>query len=267
MLTATLGGLIKDYRIKKRLSQQELAMRIGWNDASRLSKIEQGRVSNPSREVLDKIITALDLDERGKTDILFACKILPLASDVQKMISEINKILGGFKYPLILVHYEWNISYMNMPARRVLQIDNKEYKYIAEHMPNWMEMLFIRGSLDHVEIKAGYTQDSLVPAYEYWIGHFKYEQAHNTEESWYRKLLTELNRMDHFKELWPIIKPSTGDHLFGYEVNEITGMWEGKKRTLRYHVTTISPTHDQRFFLLVHYPIDQQTLDFPHASY
>jgi len=50
MLTATLGGLIKDYRIKKRLSQLEVSLRIGWKDTTRLSKIEQGRVGKPIRK-------------------------------------------------------------------------------------------------------------------------------------------------------------------------------------------------------------------------
>jgi len=40
MITATLGGLIKDFRIKKRLSQFDVSLRIGWKDTSRLSKIE-----------------------------------------------------------------------------------------------------------------------------------------------------------------------------------------------------------------------------------
>lgn len=41
MITATLGGLIKDYRIKKRLSQIDVSVRLGWKESSRISRIEQ----------------------------------------------------------------------------------------------------------------------------------------------------------------------------------------------------------------------------------
>ena len=70
MLISTLGGLIKDYRIKKRLSQLEVSLRIGWKDSTRLSKIEQGRVGRPTRPTLDKIMGALSLSEQEKGQML-----------------------------------------------------------------------------------------------------------------------------------------------------------------------------------------------------
>lgn len=61
MVTATLGGLIKDYRIKKRLSQIDLSLRLGWKDASRISRIEQGRVGKPNRQTAERIIKIRNL--------------------------------------------------------------------------------------------------------------------------------------------------------------------------------------------------------------
>lgn len=77
MVTATLGGLIKDYRIKKRLSQLEVSLCIGWKDTSRLSKIEQGRVGTPTRPTLDKIMDALELNEHERGEMLLVSGTLP----------------------------------------------------------------------------------------------------------------------------------------------------------------------------------------------
>ena len=87
MLTATLGGLIKDYRIKKRLSQIDVSLRLGWKDTSRISKIEQGRVGKPNRQTAERIINALDLNEQEKGHFLLVGGYLPIDSEIQKVIN------------------------------------------------------------------------------------------------------------------------------------------------------------------------------------
>ena len=68
MNTASLGGLIKEFRIKKRLSQQDISLLVGWKDTTRLSKIEQGRVGSISSDILGKIMNTLNLNKgRVKT--------------------------------------------------------------------------------------------------------------------------------------------------------------------------------------------------------
>ncbi len=67
-MSATLGGLIKDYRLQKNLSQMEVVFSLGWKEPSRLSRIEQGRVGNPERKMMDRIIVALKLSEEEKND-------------------------------------------------------------------------------------------------------------------------------------------------------------------------------------------------------
>ena len=86
-MTATLGGIIKDYRIKKRLSQLDLSLRVGWKDTSRLSKIEQGRINKPSRIIVDKIINALGLTEQEKGDFLLAGGYLPTDEEINAMFT------------------------------------------------------------------------------------------------------------------------------------------------------------------------------------
>ena len=99
MITATLGGLIKDYRIKKRLSQFDVSLRIGWKDTSRLSKIEQGRVGKPTRETIEKIIKALGLSQYERGSMLLSCGIVPTREEIKNAIFRLRETIGTFKYP------------------------------------------------------------------------------------------------------------------------------------------------------------------------
>src|SRR3989338_2476527 len=113
MLTSTLGGLIKDHRIKKRLSQLDVSLRIGWKDTSRLSKIEQGRVGRPTRETIEKIIKALELTEYDRGNTLLSAGIAPTREEVKNVIFRLKGDLDNFKYPLLVVNFIWDTLYFN----------------------------------------------------------------------------------------------------------------------------------------------------------
>ena len=56
----SVGELIKIARIKAGLSQMELARRMGYNEASRISSIEQSR--NPHGKTVARIAAVLGID-------------------------------------------------------------------------------------------------------------------------------------------------------------------------------------------------------------
>src|SRR3990167_1866129 len=107
MITATLGGLIKDYRIKKRLPQFEVSLRIGWKDTSRLSKIEQGRVGKPTRETIEKIIKALELNEQEKGEFLFTGGYLPTDQEIKKVIEPVRDKIQNCPHPAVFIDFSW----------------------------------------------------------------------------------------------------------------------------------------------------------------
>ena len=65
ILQASLGGLLKDYRTQKNITQNEVAFSLGWKDIVRLSNIELG-IEKPTRTLIDEICKALDLKEQEK---------------------------------------------------------------------------------------------------------------------------------------------------------------------------------------------------------
>lgn len=262
MLTATLGGLIKDYRLKKRLSQLEVSLRIGWKDSTRLSKIEQGRVSRPTRETLDQIIKALGLNEHEKGEMLLASSIIPSKSEVKSVLLSLKERLKEFRYPLLLVDFAWNFFYFNDPAKNLYQISEKDYAYVSKYHPNWLEMLFLHKSFENIEIKGGYSERNTKPFKIFQISHFKFEQAGNTNENWFGSLLAKLSQDHEFRQLWLKVPPAQEDLLYEYEFDEFNGIWSGQKKKLKFHVFSIHPTSDFRFYLMIHQPADQETFQF-----
>src|SRR3990167_5288204 len=55
ILQASLGGLLKDFRTQKGISQTELCLGLGWKDTYLLEKIELGKNGKPAREIVNRI--------------------------------------------------------------------------------------------------------------------------------------------------------------------------------------------------------------------
>jgi transcriptional regulator with XRE-family HTH domain len=263
MLTATLGGLIKDYRIKKRLSQLEVSLKIGWKDTSRLSKIEQGRVGNPTRETIEKIMGALELSDGEKADMLMAGSIIPTKEEAVKTLRRLEKYLKSIHFPVVLIDFAWNVYFFNPLARELYQLTEGEYKQIIQENLNWFDLLFGYDFLNKVEIRGGYSKEELISFKQYNMEYFKYDHAGSIGERWFQKLLASLSsKSEEFRELWNETKPSKEDHFHDYEINEFSGIWKAKKRKLTFHVYSVRPAFDFRFIFLIHQSADEETSKF-----
>lgn len=139
MQTATLGGLIKDYRIRKRLSQLEVSMNIGWSDTTRLSKIEQGRVSKPSRETVEKIISALQLTPKERGDFLLVGGYLPTDQEIKKIIREFGNRVLEWPHPAYLIDFSWRVLLINNKTAQIFGLSPAFVKKITKNKPNLLE--------------------------------------------------------------------------------------------------------------------------------
>lgn len=94
MDSCDLGGIIKEERKSKKITQRELAVLIGV-DFSYISKIENGNSQTPSKEVLTKIANTLEIDQ----ELLFI-KGGQVPEDIKEIIFNkpgIVKFLRGIK--------------------------------------------------------------------------------------------------------------------------------------------------------------------------
>lgn len=263
MLTATLGGLIKDFRIKKRLSQLEVSLRIGWKDATRLSKIEQGRVGKPTRETIDKIMDALDLKGPERAQLLLSSGLIPSYEESIGVIKYLKTFMDGYNYPVSLIDYAWNIYYFNKEAIEVFNLNPETAKKVNEGKLHWLELLFEDGYADQIEIEGSNSDLKLKPFVEHLIALFKYEHQGNSNERWYRNILSRLSKKPQFLKLWKNVEPYSQEHLlYEFELNTFEGEFRGKKQKLSFNIFNIHTTIDFRFYVTIQQPADEETFRF-----
>src|SRR3989338_2584299 len=104
-MSASLGGLLKDYRLQRNIPQMEIAFALGWKDTSRLSRIEQGVVEKPPRELIDSICAALKLTELEKNALLFAGNYLPTKEEIENVRKETEGYIEQFPYPVAIFDF------------------------------------------------------------------------------------------------------------------------------------------------------------------
>lgn len=254
MLTATLGGLIKDYRLKKRLSQLEVSLRIGWSDTTRLSKIEQGRVGKPTRETVDKITTALDLTKQEIGEFLFMGGYLPTEEEIKEVSKEIESKIMDWPYPAVFIDFSWRCLMVNQATIETFGFPKDFINQVPKVKPNLLELVIAPKELLPVEIFKGDHKENLKPFAIAQTVQFKFEQLGRETDLWYKKLINKLIGDPRFREIWLEVNPqSYYKSLLDYEYKVIT--WpNNEKPEKRYHVLSSRLISDQRFQIILYYP-------------
>lgn len=248
MATATLGGLIKDYRLKKRLSQLEVSLQIGWKDTTRLSKIEQGRVGKPTRQTIEKVIIALELSDQEKGEFLYVGGYLPTDDEVKKVVKEMGPKVDKWPYSAYIMDFSWRILFANKANLKLFNSPPSMKQYYLEHKPNALEFPFLPKGDIKLTVEKGENAKSLKPFMVAQIAAFKTETHAYQNESWYKKLVQSLMKYEDFRSLWPkITDKDYHKKLLDYEYKRITLVKNGKKYVEDYHVFTAKLINDPRF--------------------
>ncbi len=263
MITATLGGLIKDYRIKKRLSQFEVSLRIGWKDTSRLSKIEQGRVGKPTRETVERIIKALDLNKQEGGEFLLTGGYLPTDNEIIKVVRELRYKVDNWLYPAYMIDFSWRSIYTNYMTIATLNLPKKYVEYWNKRSLNILDFSFHLKEQFPIEIKKGEDEKNLKPFIIAEIAAFKIENNKYQNERWYKKTVQSLTKYKDFRRLWATIDSKMyHKKLYDYEYKRLIDVYEGKKGSLNFHLFTAKAISDPRFQIVLCYPADRYTEDY-----
>lgn len=118
----TFGHLLRTWRGRRRLTQEELSHRAGVS-TRHLSFLETGR-SNPSREMVLDLAEHLDVPLRERNQLLAAAGFAPVysrtsleAPEMEAVRGAIDQVLAGHEpYPAMVVDRYWNIVTMNRAA-------------------------------------------------------------------------------------------------------------------------------------------------------
>jgi transcriptional regulator with XRE-family HTH domain len=116
---APLGGLLRDWRQRRRLSQLDLALEAGVS-ARHLSFLETGR-SKPSREMVLHLSEQLEVPLRDRNQLLLAAGFAPAygeqpldAPAMAPVRDALDRILKGHEpYPAVVVDRAWDLAAAN----------------------------------------------------------------------------------------------------------------------------------------------------------
>jgi transcriptional regulator with XRE-family HTH domain len=124
----TVGGMLRAWRAKRRLSQLEVGLTAGVS-ARHLSFIETGR-ARASAELLVALADVLDMPLRERNALLLAAGFAPRyseteldAPDMAAMRQAITRVLDAHDpYPGVALDRHWNIVIANAAARRMVAV-------------------------------------------------------------------------------------------------------------------------------------------------
>jgi transcriptional regulator with XRE-family HTH domain len=117
----TIGGLLREWRERRRVTQLELALEAGVS-ARHLSFVETGR-SKPGREMLLRVLQRLEVPFREQNRLLLAAGHAPAfpersleEPELQPVRDALDVILRSHEpYPAVAVDRAWNLVAANAP--------------------------------------------------------------------------------------------------------------------------------------------------------
>ena len=122
-----LGTLLRQWRKNRNVSQLELAMRANTSQRN-LSFVESGR-TRPSREMVLKLVHALDLPLRARNEVLLAAGFAPFYPDrtltsagMELPYRMLERMLAHHEpYPAMVLDAGWNIVMHNRAVARIIE--------------------------------------------------------------------------------------------------------------------------------------------------
>jgi transcriptional regulator with XRE-family HTH domain len=260
-MSATLGGLIKDYRLQKNISQLEIAFAFGWSEPSRLSRIEQGKVNNPSREFLNKLISIMKLEEEEKNDLLLAGNYIPDLEEINKIKKISDPLINNWPYPAAVNDFTWRIISTNAIHNKIYRVSDGFLQKSKNYQINMLEILFDENYVLNKYLKGkelSEWHDFLIQM----LTQFIYIQRSRTKDNWYISLIRKMMNNNLFKELWQkaqFTKKIGVIKDFGYK--RLIHPNDNSK-ILEFYFFLESLMKDPRFQIELHVPANKETFDF-----
>jgi transcriptional regulator with XRE-family HTH domain len=260
-MSATLGGLIKDYRLQKNMSQLDIAFALGWKESSQLSRIEQGRVEKPGKKLVESLANIMELKPSEKNDLLLAGSYLPTEKEIEEIREQAAPIIENWNYPAYILDFSWRMICYNKEAAWVYDLDSNAKKQIYKNHPRTLEVVFDKDFIQNKYAK-GKELEKWHQFLHAKIVLFKYAQRTRTKESWYIKHVRELMKQNKlFREIWASAKlPESEVGLADYERKTLINMRD-KSKNLEFHLFKNSFLQDPRFEVNFHVPDNKDTFN------
>ena len=199
MIEIELGAVLKKHRETNNLGQQQLAYKVGWKNATLISKIESGSIKNPKRQTLINICEALNLTDPQKNQVLYLAGILPNKDEIEAIRKVVSPVVDTYPYPVTVYDFSYRILHENPAIDIVYTKSKSESKEIRDEYKNVLELHFTP-TYRLFKFFTGEGKDFMAKI----TAQFLYENRDRTHQTWYKQLLDRLMKNPHFFESYKL---------------------------------------------------------------
>lgn len=260
-MSASLGGLLKDYRLQKNIPQMEIAFALGWKDTSRLSRIEQGIVEKPPRELIDSICAALKLTELEENALLFAGNYLPTKEEIENVRKETEGYIEQFPYPVAIFDFCARNILINKKIAKLLGMNEDGRKQFHREMPTIFELMFDPNIAENKYLRGKELEVWHTNLLRLLI-HFKNIQRSILRDKWYLGVLKKLMNIDLFRELWKKSQSAEVNFVTTRYGKKIFVRPDNQRKRLLFNFFMVPLHKDPRFEIEFFTPADAATAEF-----
>ncbi|HRN69714.1 MAG TPA: helix-turn-helix transcriptional regulator [Candidatus Woesebacteria bacterium] len=262
IMQATLGGLIKDFRIQKNISQIELSYALGWKNNYQIDLIEQGKAKKPQRDIIEKISKIMGLSVIEKNTLLLAGNYLPTYEEIQQIREKVRPILNDWQYPAVLLDFSWRIIDQNNKNIIMNKLNKNVLQYIHNTHPTVLDLIFHPQFIANKFFK-GQELIEWKNSLNKIIVNYKFAHHSRTKEKWYLERLRRLMKNKLFVESW--------SQLNYLNIRDIIVTKHGIKtviypddihKRMKMNFFIVPLLEDSRFEIEYYTPADQLSLEY-----
>jgi transcriptional regulator with XRE-family HTH domain len=256
---ATVGELLKSFRIRKNLSQSELVLNMGGTDSTRLDRIEQGTEENPPREIIEDISSALSLHINEKNNLLLAGNYVPSQQEINEIRFALEDEIEKWPYSVVLYDFCWRIILINQKHLHVLGLDQSAKEKIYQDTPSALEIIFDPNFLPNIYLKGEDLKiwhNNLLR----FVTHFRSLQRSIVKEKWYFDLIQKLMSNELFRSIWRKSEEKESTLISTRFGRKILVDYQGVK--LNCNIFVVPFYKDPRFEIEFYNPADIDTFNY-----
>jgi transcriptional regulator with XRE-family HTH domain len=248
-MTADIGWRVSRLRLRRGLSQNEIARRTGKH-TSFISRVErpEARQGVPKRETIEAILDALDATPEERTAVFQVETPAPSREEIAREVEAVKAQYENSDVMVLLLDARWFLWYRSRRFRRALALTDEEYKrtngeHVLLHIIDPSSPMYSR-----------YPDSERLRAFSLRAAAFQLRFAEHQFDSWYLELERQITRFPHIEPIWHSlpVKPEFAD------VQEVP-MQHPDGTRLNFRVQLRQMYDAPRYTLLEVTPTDQET--------
>jgi hypothetical protein len=223
-----------------------------------LQRVESGKVKQPERETVERILAALGVRYTERREVLemFGYVVgvpLPTPEESQWAAGNSQPVLDSVPFPAYLLDCQHRLIAWNRHVRTLFHSNSSASGFDRLHQRSMIHVLFdpnfgIANMLQNAE--------SFYPA---TLQAFRYEMRQYWGEPWAQRMLAELMHVDSFRRYWEALQsaplgPAPARPLIPIELD--VPAWG----QLKFRLSSELLSEDRRFRIIYYLPADTPTM-------